>query len=227
MNLAAIVKARTLGFIEIDELNTSGRVRLADIVPEIAKRYDFKIFPTKIEDFDLNDKGVVFASGRLGGIVIDELKIYSGLIYVESLSTTEDSHKILIDLLEWGAENLGLTYTDGMIRHWAYVSHISFNTDFPLIKALSSPLDKIAEKTGKKVSELFGEEIVYHPMNFVVGHDPRTRKYGIAPFSIQQRAGIKFDDNKFFSEAPLPTELHIEYLREIEKAAQDEWHKSR
>ena len=227
MNLAAIIKARTIGFIEIEELNTSGRVRLVDIVPEIVKRYDFKVFPTKIEDFDLIDKGVVFASGRLGDIVIDELKIYSGLTYVESLSTTEDSRKVLLDLLEWGAEELGLTYTEGMIRHWAYVSNITFTSEFPLIKALSSPLDKIAEKIGKKVSEFFGEEIIYQPMNFSVGHDPRTRKNGIAPFSIEQRGNVKFDDNKFFSAAPLPTELHLEYLREIEKAAQASWHESR
>ncbi len=62
MQLAAIVKARTLAFIDIDELNKNGRVRLADIVPAIAKRYDFMTYPTKLEDFDIDDKGVTFSS---------------------------------------------------------------------------------------------------------------------------------------------------------------------
>jgi hypothetical protein len=219
MNLAAILKARTLAFIDVNELNQRGRIRFSDLVPAIVERYSFQSFPTKWEDFDLSDKGVSFRSGRMGDVVIDELKIYSGLSYVESLSNTDDSRLVLIDLLEWGARDLGLTYTDGVIKHWAYISQISFTSEFPLLRSLSSPLDRIAHRTGKKVSEFFGEEISYYPMNFVAGHDPRVRKNGIAVFSVQQRAGVKFGENKFFSEAPLPTDVHLDFLREIESEA--------
>lgn len=216
MQLAAIIKARTLAFIELDELNQKGKLRLADIVPAIVKRYEFLSYPTKIEDFDVDEKGVTFKSGRMDDIVIDELKVYSGLTYVETLSSTEDSRTVLLDLMEWGAKELGLTYTPGMIRRWAYVSDLSFFTDFPLLRTLSSPLDNLALKTGQHISEIFGEDIVYHPMNFVVGHDPRVRKNGIAPFSIGHRVNSKFEDNKYFSEAPLPTDVHLTFLSELE-----------
>lgn len=220
MQLAAITKARTLAFIDIDELNRQGRVRLADIVPAIVKRYDFMAYPTKFEDFDLNDKGVTFSSGRLGEVVIDLVKVYSGLIYVETPSSTEDSRKVILDMLEWGAKELGLTYKEGMIRHWAYVSQVTFFSDLPLLRAVSRPLEKLARKTSEEISKIFEEEITYHPINLVVGHDPALRKNGIASFTIQQRANVKFRDNKFFSEAPLPTETHLKFLAELEADAQ-------
>jgi hypothetical protein len=215
MQLAAIVKARTLAFIEIDELNRRGNVRLADIVPAIVKRYDFMSYPAKIEDFDMKDKGVTFASGRLADIVIDTVVVYSTVIYVETLSSTEDSRKVLLDILEWGAKELNFTYRHGMISRWAYVSHITFFTDFPLMRTLSSPLNDLAQKTSEQVSEFFGEDIAYQPMTITVGHDPRLRQHAIAPFSIQQRANVRFEANKYFSESPLPTDVHIRFLEDF------------
>ncbi len=132
MRIAAVTKARALGFIEIDELNRNGRIRLADVVPALVKRYGFLIYPAKIEDFDVNDKGMVFGSGRLNDIVIDELRIYSGAIYAETLSSTDDSRTVLLDILEWGANELELTYVAGMIKRWAYVSDVTFLYRLPI-----------------------------------------------------------------------------------------------
>ena len=42
------------------------------------------------------------------------------------------------------------------------------------------------------------------------------RKNGIASFFIQHRVNTRFEQNRFFSEAPLPTHLHIQYLEEFE-----------
>jgi hypothetical protein len=42
------------------------------------------------------------------------------------------------------------------------------------------------------------------------------RKYGIASFSITRRAEARFSENKYFSEAPLPTDLHLKLLEQFE-----------
>jgi hypothetical protein len=47
-----------------------------------------------------------------------------------------------------------------------------------------------------------------------------ARKYGIAPFSITRRAESRFSENKYFSEAPLPTDIHISLLEEFEAEVQ-------
>lgn len=216
MHFTAIIKARTLVFLDLDELNSNGKVRLVDVIPEIVKRYDFKSFPTKFEEVDIADKGASFKSGKIENIVIDELKIYSGLTYVETLSSTQDSALVLKDILSWGKENLGLTYSEDMLKHWAYVSQVSFTTDYPLLSRLSPPINNLAKKIGTKVSSIFDQDLNYEPLNLVIGHDPQIRKNPIAAFTISRRANTPFADNKYFSEAPLPTDAHIKFLQELE-----------
>lgn len=215
MQVTAILKARAVALIDIDELNFLGRLRFADIVPALVKEYGFLAFPTKMEDFN-SENGIKFMSGKSGEKVIDSLAVYTGLITLETLSSTSDSREILEGILKWGSKELGLTYKDGMIRHWGYISQISFYTDFPLLSSLSMPLQNLARKTGECVSDFFGEELAYEVARVNVGHDPNARKNAIAGLLIEHRANVQFGENKFFSEAPLPTDLHIKFLKELE-----------
>jgi hypothetical protein len=218
MQVTAISKARTLALIEIDELNRNGKVRLADCVKPLVQKFDFKRFPQNIDEFDLQ-KGISFGSGRLDEYVIDALMVYDGAIYVETLSSTADSQTVLLKILEWGASNLGLTYTDGMIRKWAYISNIVFYTDFPLLAQMSGPLKSLALKTSEVMESLFSG-LKYQPISFQIGHDPVARKHTIASLIVQHRINTRVEENKYFSEAPLPTDLHIRFLEEFERDVQ-------
>lgn len=215
MQVTAILKARAVALIYMDELNLSGKLRFADIVTPLVEEYGFLTYPTKTEDFD-SEKGIRFRSGKKADKVIDLLALYTGLITLETLSSTSDSREVLEDILEWGTKKLGLTYKDGMIRHWGYISQISFNTDFPLLSSLSRPLQNLAQKAGAAVSGFFGEGLTYEIAKVNVAHDPLTRMSAIAGITIEHRANAPFGENRFFSEAPLPTELHIQFLNELE-----------
>jgi hypothetical protein len=72
-------------------------------------------------------------------------------------------------------------------------------------------------KTSNALSDIWHEPVRYEPVNLIVGHDPMARKYGIAPFSITRRAEARFSENKYFSEAPLPTDTHLKILEEFER----------
>jgi hypothetical protein len=63
---------------------------------------------------------------------------------------------------------------------------------------------------------MWDEPIIYSPASLAVGHDPLTRKNTIAPFTITHRAETKWSENKYFSEAPLSTDMHISFLEEFE-----------
>lgn len=183
-------------------------------MPEIVQRYSFQKFPKALEEFD-ESKGVEFYEGKISGRVIQKLTIFSTLIAVETRSNTLDSRRILEDALTWGAEKFGLKYSPGMIKRFAYVSNLSFYSDAPILGA-NSALANLAERTSGAVSEIWQEPIQYQPMSVAIGHDPLARKYGIAPFSITRRAESRFSDNKYFSEAPLPTDVHIKFLEQFE-----------
>lgn len=215
MKLSAVLLARALGYVELLDLSPRGTIFLPGIIPEIVRRFNFQKFPKTIEDLD-ESKGIEFIEGQIDDKYIGKLVLWSSLIVVETRSSTSDSKKILEETLEWGASKFGLNYRPGMIKRFAYVSDVSFYSDIPLL-SVSSALTNLSDKVSRAVSEIWQEHVQYEPVNLVAGHDPLSRKYGIAPFSVARRAEARFSENKYFSEAPLPTDMHIQFLEQFEK----------
>jgi hypothetical protein len=214
VKLAAVVLARVLGYIEAIDLNPRGTLFYPELTQELVQRYRFQKFPQKLEDFD-ESKGVEFHQGKWGDKVIQKLVIWNTIIVLETRSNTTDSKEILEEMLSWATGRFGLNYKPGMIKRFAYVSDLTFHSDAPLFAA-NSAAKRLAEEAGKAVSEIWQEPIKYEPLGIAVGHDPLSRKYGIASFTISYRAEAKFSENKYFSEAPLPTDKHIALLEEFE-----------
>ena len=214
MRRAAVILARVLAYVEAFDLNAQGQVCFSDLVREIGKEFCFQKFPQTLEEHDLG-KGVEFLEGKIGNKPIQKLAIWDSLIVLETRSNTDEAKAILEEILLWGATRFGLSYTPGMVDHFAYISDVTFYSDAPFL-APSPLLTRLASTVSDALSEIWQEPIRYEPLNLAVGHDPMTRKFGIAPFSITRRAQSRFSANKYFSEAPLPTSLHISLLEEYE-----------
>jgi hypothetical protein len=217
VELSAVLLARVIAYIESVDLMPKGSVFFPDIVKELVKRYKFEKFPKTIEEFD-ETKGIEFHLGKAGERTIQKFVIWNTILVLETRSNTKDSMEILEEMLEWGAEKFHLDYHPGKIKRFAYISGLTFYSEAPILET-SRPLTKLAESTSRIVSEIWQEEIAYHPMILTVGHDPQERKNGIAAFTIQRRAEAKFSENKYFSEAPLPTDVHQRLLEEYERDA--------
>jgi hypothetical protein len=215
VDLAAIVLARVLGFIETADLDSRGKVFNADFVQEVVKRYKFQKFPKTFEEFD-EVKGVVFEDGKIGNKIIQKFTIFNTVLVLETRSHTNDSKQILEEMLVWGAAKFGLNYNPGGIKRFAYVSDLTFYSGVPLLGAACPPLVDLAAKTSAAITEIWQDPVLYYPANLAVAHDPLSRKNGVAPFTITYRAEHKFSENKYFSEAPLPTDMHIRFLEEFE-----------
>ena len=215
MELSAIILARALAYIETFDLAPRGKVFYPDFVRAVVERYKFQKFPKAFEDFD-EGKGIVFEEGKIGNNVIQKFTIFQTLLALETRSSTADSKQIIEEMLTWGVAKFGLAYAPGMIKHFGYISDLTFYTDVPILGAACQPLIDLATKTGTALSEIHKEPFEYYPANLAVGHDPLARKNGIAPFVITRRAESKWSENKYFSEAPLPTDVHIALLGEFE-----------
>jgi len=214
VRLASIILARTLGYIESFDLSPHGKVYFPELVAGVVERYRFQKFPTKVEDFDVS-KGVVFEEGKIGNKVIQKFSIFDTLLVVETRSNTTESKQILEEMLLWGAAKFGITYSPGSIQRNAYVSGVSFYSDASFLQ-VSPPLDRLASRTSAALSNIWHEPIHYETVGIAVGHDLMARKYGIAQFTLTRRAETRFSDDKYYSEAPLPTDLHLELLEEFE-----------
>jgi len=62
MELAAILQARALAFVEPIDLNPRAKVFYPDLIKAFVTRYNFQKFPQKLEDLD-EAKGVTFGVG--------------------------------------------------------------------------------------------------------------------------------------------------------------------
>ena len=203
-----------LGYIDARYLVSQKQIYFPDLVREVAQQFNFQKFPQTIEEHDLS-KGVEFWEGKSGRRVIQKFVILDGLLVLETTSSTDDSKDILEEILLWAVEKFQINYESGAIKKYAYISDLSFFSDAPLLR-VGTPVEILAKKCTESVSEIWQEPVEYQPISLKIGHDPVLRKFGIAPFSIERKGDAKFLENRYFSEAPLPTEVHLKLLEEFE-----------
>lgn len=213
MKLASIILGKTLAYIEIADLNAKGNIFFPELVKALADRYKFQKLP-KLEE--RGDKGLVFEEGKIGNKVISKLSILDALLIMETRSNTSDSEQLIEEMLLWAVAKLGITYAPGSIKRHAYISDLTFHSDVPILGAASQPILDLAARTSDALTDIWQEPVRYYPANIAVGHDPMARSHGIAPFVITHRAEARYSENKYFSEAPLPTDIHIAFLEEFE-----------
>jgi hypothetical protein len=213
VELSAILLARAIAFFEVVDISPPGGFFFPDLTKELVQRFTFQKFPRNYEEWK-DDKGAVFASGKAGQVAIDNLTLFNNGIQVDTHTGTAESKRIIEETLEWSSEKFGFTYKSGLQIRWAYVSNVTFFTDVPILS--TPPLDKLAERASRAMAEVVGNPLPYTPTGQSIGHDPLSAKYGRAQLSIQRRLETPFSENKYFSESPLPTDVHIDLLKQFE-----------
>src|SRR5271167_690451 len=103
-----------------------------------------------------------------------------------------------------------------MLKRRAYISNLTFHTDTP-IPLLHPILEKVSRAVTAEVTDNFGRKLEYQPAGIIVTYDPRTTQIGTSPFTIQMRDGAPYKERKYFSAAPLRTQVHISLLEPMEK----------
>ena len=214
MKVSAIIQARALAFIELYDLDPRGKTFFPETIKKLQQRYGFLQTP-KVEEMD-EQKGVELKTGKIGDVVIDKLKIFPSLFVLETHANTTESKQVLEEMFDWGKRDLGLTYEPKMIRHWAYVSILTFHSDANIIALANKPAAKLAAKVSSAVSEIWSQPTAFEARSLSITHDPLVRKNGIAGLLITPRLETPYSENKFYSEAPLPTDTHIKFLEEFE-----------
>lgn len=215
MELASVLLARALAWVEPIDLNPRGAVFYPELTKALVDRYNFQGFPQKLEDFD-ETKGVTFRVGRLGDTVIEQLVIYAYGILLDTRVSTQESKRLLEEAFEWGRKELGFAYKPGMVKRWQYASQVTFRSTAPASGA-NSAVERLVASVAKGVADTMGENLKYDLAILSVDYDQLTRKHPLGRFSIQRRDNTPFSENKYFSDAPLPTDIHIQLLEQFEK----------
>jgi len=203
-----------LGFFETADVMPRHGIFFPELVKELVQRYNFQKFPSTLDEWSSSD-GAQFLVGKIDETVIDRLIVYNNGLQVETHAGTAESKRILEELLGWARDKFGIAYAPDTVREWGYVSNLTFRSDVPLL--MTGPIERLTRAISAEVAKIFPHETVYQPTGFSIGHDALLRKYSRASFTLQRRAEVPLTDNKYFSESPLPTDIHLELLAQYEK----------
>jgi hypothetical protein len=214
MKLSAVLLARVIAFLEMNDVNPRGKVRLPVVAEMIRERFGFAKYPQKPEEFD-ETKGVEFTEGSFNDIGIDKLTIWFNGVGIDVRSSTDDARKVLLQSFEWLRDEVGLTYQPEMIKRWAYLSQLTFYSDVNL-DGINPAVANLANRITAAVSRIQGSSFEFHSNWIGWGFDRTVKQFPISDFSIQRRADTPFAERKYFSQAPVPTEEHYQILEQFE-----------
>jgi len=215
MQLASVLLARYYALVQIEDLNLAGTVFYPELVSGLVERYEFQKYPTQPGDFD-ETKGIEFASGRWGETAIDKVVILNSGIYLDTSTNTDTSERLLLEALDWAVKNFRITFRREMIKRCVYLSQVTFYSGVPIL-ALNPVLTKISNTITKEVTKSFGQQLEYENAAISMSYDQLATRLGTAAFTVQRREGVPFAENKYFSTAPVKTEIHLQLLEQLER----------
>ena len=218
MEVAAVVLARSVAFVETIDLNPRGSLSFPRMIGLITERFGFRKTPLNkepLKDREKENNDLSFQDGYFEGINIDKLTISGDGIIVDVRSSTSDAKRIIHDSLMWLSEEIGLVYSPEMVTRWAYVSQLTFYSDVDIIRP-NAALSNLKERLTASVSAQHNEPYDFESTALALDFDRSLHKRATVNFSIQRRKDARFSENKYYSDAPVSTEEHIELLQAYE-----------
>lgn len=197
-----------------DELNPGGAVSLFDLTKGLVSRYSFAKFPKTFDEWNAAD-GAEFVYGRWEQVEISRLTIYGRGLVVDTRSSTDDSEKILEDILAWATTSLGLKHRPSQSRRKFYLSELVFRSEFDL-GAMHPALMKLVAQINDALGGDWRQPFSFQATGIALGIDESNMKLPPAQFRIERRANVPFIENTYYSAAPVQTKQHVDFLREFE-----------
>jgi hypothetical protein len=194
---------------------------LPDAVSAVVERYKFVGFPTRPHEFlpaDPNEP-ISFTHGKIEiegrRVVIAQLQVYQTGFVVHTDTNTTDSDRIADDILDWAGSRFEVSFEP--IRPVGHLSQLEVRFEkriadfFPALKAVSSGMSK-------GLDDFWEVHPSYELTGLIFSFDP-SRFPSPAPafLKIEPRVNVAFEENVYFSEAPLSTDNHVTLLERFER----------
>lgn len=209
MKLLSVGLARAMWFLDTNELNPGGKDLFQHLLPSLLDEYKFRTYPKPSDDLS---QGMKFLNGQFvkedGTVLIVNATIFSDGIAADSYSSTGDSEDFL-QMALGDFPDLGFAYEPGMVTRRAYVSQVTVRCGGHL-RALNPRLAEFSNRVSSAVGgtpfdlaaiELWPDQTqVFKPVNF----------------SFQRKVGDPPSGDRYWSQAALATDRHLELLEDLE-----------
>jgi hypothetical protein len=215
MHLVHVNVAKSVWLFPTEGLNPRGLDSRA-LLTTVKDRYAFQKAPSSPEDITQASGGLEFLGGSFDyqdqKIILTALKIFSDGIIAETKHTTDASDAVIDDALNLAVQGYGWMFNPSMIKRKAYYSELVVDGGFD-ISSVSNKLERI--------SGMLSDQTPKNPFRVAglrFGVDATIDGGANIPqFVIERRAGISFASDRYFSQAPMTTDKHLQFLTEVEK----------
>lgn len=214
MKFSAIELSRVLAFVDLNDLTPYGSISLAKIAPRLVEKLEFSLFPKTIDQFD-ESKGIVFADGIWSDIPVEKMTIYSNGIMMDTRKGTDTSLRVMHEIFDWAVVEFGLVVPEYGLQKIRFLNRFTFFSE-AIVSLGGSPVNRMAQSLSQHVAEITGQSRRYETIRIDLDFDRSEQQVPIAPLTIQRRINSSFDLNKFYTEAPLPTDVHIALIEQLE-----------
>ncbi|MFO1036900.1 MAG: hypothetical protein U1E45_08650 [Geminicoccaceae bacterium] len=218
MNLVSSVRARCAFVLPTEEMEALYGQFSNKALQKILEQYRFMLHPGPTEvvaNQGLTFKRGVFANEK-SEFTIGEFTIYNDGFVAEA-TITEIAESFLFNFVKWSTQELN--FSPVSVPRRIYTSNIIVEFETGAIDRITK-LDEIASLISKTVSSTYKLELEYVPTRIGFSQDVVNlpSKSAYSEFVLERRAGLPFENNRFFSSAPFPTTIHLEVLQAIEKS---------
>jgi hypothetical protein len=214
MNLREIHQNQEIRFLSIAP-PSSGALAIISAIKGLRDRYSFLRAPQTVEDFNLTS-GASFGQGVFQKrFAIDRAAIFGTGLVCEVRVSNEQLSEFILDLSEWLKSEIGFS-VQGYGYPSTYHSGLEVSSDQPLNLDIYTPIAKAID--AKLVAYGHAKAASYETVGFSLGSDPyKTQAINQSQFSFARREGHAYDQNIYYSVAPLTVTDHMELLQELEK----------
>jgi CCR4-NOT transcriptional regulation complex NOT5 subunit len=182
----------------------------------LVDRYGFAKSPKTLEEWQ-NQSGAEFLYGRWEGTEITRLQVYARGVALDTKVSTEESNRVLDEMLSWAAERLKITFRASSQHRRLIQSELVFTSDMSL-DAINPAVKVIADALSTSVSAQWRQTFSYQTSGFALGVDESNVKFPPTRFRLEMREGSAFADKAYYSLAPVHTDQHKQMLQRIEAA---------
>ncbi len=216
MRLLSIHATRVIWLFSTNDLNPIG-LGLRNLFSDLQERYKFGIMPNaaQVHEFVTKKQGVPFSAGTFTsskGAVTISVTIFSDGITVDSRADSSASDEFLTDLLTWLHSKHGLVDFKTLRINKSYISEVYFTMEKSL-NSLNGPVSKVAVGLGKTVPSVT-KNLHFEISGISFSPDPEQNSKHVN-FRIERDAKAPFEDSRYYSIAPLPTQDHLSVVKKL------------
>lgn len=211
MKLLTVIVARSIWLFPIADWNPRGR-SMIPVFFSLIERYKFLKYPG-INEIDWV-KGIKFEDGifktSAGEDINVTLTVYPDGVTADTRSSTQDSDEFLNTALSVLGTDFGYVPYETIIRKKVYLSEIHVRMEQPISRIHRGLAQFIQE-----ASDALPDGNVSFGMGINISTDsthPGTQLI----FRLEPAAGFPFSENRYYSHAPFPTDIHLRLLDKFE-----------